>query len=175
MINDYILALLSAPPANPMEFADGQPALWMDNLRKWLDRAAELDHSFRFDEPVPDQDNRRLRLRTRLPLASTTDFVIHTSAGFDRPGPSWAGPADCDLVVHFLCMTDRPAAPQSPPREDPCTPWAGREGLLVVEPRWAAAVLMAHEAPLFWGASAREESKSLLDSPRSGAGGAGGA
>ncbi|WP_328389935.1 hypothetical protein OHS81_34685 [Streptomyces sp. NBC_00400] len=173
MINDYILALLSAPPANATEFTNAQPALWMDNLRRWLDRAAELDHSFRFDEPVQDQDNRRLRLRTRLPIASSTDFVLHTSAGFDEPTPSRAGPADCDLVVHFLCVANRPAAPPSQPREHPCAPWAGRQGLLIVEPGWAAAVLMAHSAPLFWGASAREENRSLLDSMRPGADGAG--
>ncbi|MCZ1005609.1 hypothetical protein [Streptomyces lydicus] len=171
MINDYILALLSAPPANATEFTNQNPALWSDNLRRWLDRAAELDHSFRFDEPVPDQDSRRLSLRTRLPIASTTDFVFHTSAGFDRLTPPRACRADCDLVVHFLCVADRPAAPQ--PREQPCTPWAGRQGLLVVEPPWAAAVLIAHSPPLFWGASAREENRSLLDSTRPGTGGAG--
>ncbi|MFI0976752.1 hypothetical protein ACH4SP_06950 [Streptomyces sp. NPDC021093] len=172
MIHDYILALLSAPPANAGEFAHVQPALWMDNLRRWLDRAAELDHSFRFDEPVQDQDGRRLRLTTRLPMASTTDFVLHTAADFDRPTASRAAPPDCDLVVHFACVADRPAAPQAQPQEHPCTPWAGRQGFLVVEPGWAAAVLVAHSAPLFWGASAREESKSLLDSTYPGVGGA---
>lgn len=180
MINDYILALLSAPPADATEFANGRPALWMGNLRKWLERAAELDHSFRFDEPVQDQDNRRLRLRIRQPIASTTDFVLHTSADVDRPLPPGASPVDGDFVVHFMCVANRPAAQQPQPREQPrdqtrehpCTPWAGRQGLLIVEPRWAAAVLMAHSAPLFWGASAREESKSLLDNMRPGAGGA---
>jgi hypothetical protein len=106
-------------------------------------------------------------------MASTTEFVLHTSAGFEGPTPARATPADCDLVVHFLCVANRPALPQAQPGEHPRTPWPGRQGLLVVEPRWAAAVLIAHSAPLFWGASAREESKSLLDSTRSGAGGAG--
>ncbi len=173
VINDYILAILSAPPANATEFTGGQPARWMDNLRKWLDRAAELDHGFRFDEPVQDEDNRRLRLRTRLPIASTVDFVLHTSADFDGHAPSCGGAADGDLVVHFLCVANRPAAPPSRPRGQAGTPWTGRQGLLVVDPGWAAAVLVAHSAPLFWGASAREENKSLLDSMRPGARGAG--
>ncbi|MFG2533329.1 hypothetical protein [Streptomyces sp. NPDC048516] len=173
VINDYLLALLSAPPADATEFANGRPALWMDNLRKWLERAAELDHGFRFDESVQDQDDRRLRLRIRLPIAFTTDFVFHTSADFDRLTPPHASPVDCDLVVHFLCVAHQPAAQQPHRREQRCTPWAGRQGLLVVEPRWAAAVLTAHSAPLFWGASAREESRSLLDSTGPDAGGVG--
>jgi hypothetical protein len=140
MIRDYMLALLSvplAPESAPAGFATGAP--WADVLARWLTRAGELDRSLDFDlSPHPAG----LSLRTRRPLAATVTLALVTE-------PDVVPEADSDLLVLLAC----------------CPQWTTEcDGdVLLVEPRWAAALLLDDATPLFWGVSSAERHPSVLD------------
>jgi hypothetical protein len=143
VIRDYILALLSAPLSDADTLDTEPPLPWQDAIGRWLERAAELDPDLRFDRPAPSPDGHRLRVVIRRAVPATIEFVLVTGLEFDQP-------MDCDLAVLLL-------------RDERCVP-PETDGYLVMEPRWAATVLLAGPEPLFWGVSAREEPRSLLDS-----------
>ncbi|WP_284750339.1 hypothetical protein [Amycolatopsis sp. RTGN1] len=140
MIRDYLLALLSVPLAAesaPARFATDAP--WDDILARWLTRARELDGRLDFDlSPHPAG----LSLRTRHPLAATVTLALVTE-------PDVVPEADGDLLVVLAC----------------CPQWTIEcdDGVLLVEPRWAAGLLLDDAAPLFWGVSAAERQPSVLD------------
>jgi hypothetical protein len=140
MIRDYLLALLSVPLAaesEPARFATSAP--WVDILARWLTRARELDARLDFDlSPHPAG----LSLRTRHPLAATVTLALVTE-------PDVVPEADGDLLVLLAC----------------CPQWTTEcdDDVLLVEPRWAAGLLLDDATPLFWGVSAAERQPSVLD------------
>ncbi|MEU8633143.1 hypothetical protein AB0C38_13300 [Amycolatopsis sp. NPDC048633] len=140
MIRDYLLALLSVPLASesePARFATSAP--WADLLTRWLARARELDARLDFDlSPHPAG----LSLRTRHPLAATVTLALVTE-------PDVVPEADSDLLVVLAC----------------CPQWTTEcdDDVLLVEPRWAAGLLLDDATPLFWGVSAAERQPSVLD------------
>lgn len=137
MIRDYMLALLSVPLASesaPAGFAVGEP--WADLLAHWLTRARELDRSLDFDL---SRHPAGLSLRTRHPLAATVTLAVMTE-------PDVVPEVD-GLLVLVAC----------------CPQWTAECDGLLVEPRWAAALLLDDAAPLFWGVSAAERQPSVLD------------
>jgi hypothetical protein len=140
MIRDYVLALLSVPLAaepEPARFAAG--SRWSDALVRWLTKARELDGGLEFElSPHPAG----LSLRTRHPLAATVTLALVTE-------PDVVPEADGDLLVVLAC----------------CPEWTVEcDGdVLLVEPRWAAALLLDDATPLFWGVSAAERQPSVLD------------
>ncbi|QFZ18938.1 hypothetical protein [Saccharothrix syringae] len=142
MIRDLVLALLSAPLADtsaPARFAGGSPPRWRADLTRWLTAAGELDPDLDFDlAPHPAG----LVLTTRRPVAATVVLALVTE-------PAAVPEVEADLLVVLAC----------------CPEWTGRcaDDVLLLEPRWAAAVLLDHAAPLFWGVSAAERSPSVLD------------
>lgn len=139
MIRDYMLALLSVPLATesaPAGFATGAP--WADILARWLSRARELDRSLDFDlAPHPAG----LSLRTRHPLAATATLAVVTE-------PDVVPEVDGFLVLLACC-------PQWTTECD--------GDVLLVEPRWAAGLLLDDATPLFWGVAAAEQHPSVLD------------
>jgi hypothetical protein len=140
MIRDYVLALLSVPLAaesEPARFATGSQ--WSDALVRWLTKARELDGGLEFElSPHPAG----LSLRTRHPLAATVTLALVTE-------PDVVPEADGDLLVVLAC----------------CPEWTVEcDGdVLLVEPRWAAGLLLDDATPLFWGVSAAERQPSVLD------------
>lgn len=139
MIRDYMLALLSVPLASesaPARFATGAP--WTDILARWLIRARELDPSLDFEL---SRHSAGLSLRTRSPLAATVTLALVTS-------PDVVPEVD-GLLVLVAC----------------CPQWTTEcdDDVLLVEPRWAAALLLDDATPLFWGVSAAEHQPSVLD------------
>ncbi|MFJ7212997.1 hypothetical protein [Amycolatopsis sp. NPDC098790] len=142
MIRDYVLALLSVPLAaesEPARFASGSPTQWGEALAGWLARARQLDGGLDFDvSPHPAG----LTLRTRLPLAANVTLALVTE-------PDAVPEADGDLLVVLAC----------------CPEWTFEcsGDVLVVEPRWAAGLLLDDATPLFWGVSAAEQQPSVLD------------
>ncbi len=142
MIRDYLLALLAVPLASesaPARFATGSSTYWGDVLALWLTRARELDRGLDFDL---SQHPAGLSLRTRNPLAATVTFALVTE-------PDVVPEADGDLLVLLAC----------------CPQWTTEcDGdVLLVEPRWAAGLLLDDATPLFWGVSAAEQQPSVLD------------
>ena len=139
MIRDYMLALLSVPLASesaPARFATGAP--WADILARWLIRARELDPSLDFEL---SRHSAGLSLRTRRPLAATVTLALVTE-------PDVVPEVD-GLLLLVAC----------------CPQWTTEcDGdVLLVEPRWAAGLLLDDAAPLFWGVSAAERQPSVLD------------
>jgi hypothetical protein len=147
MIRDYMLALLSVPLAAesaPARFATGSPAQsspahWGDVLARWLTRARELDGGLDFEL---SRHPAGLSLRTRHPLAATVTLAMVTE-------PDVVPEADSDLLVLLAC----------------CPQWTteGDGDVLLVEPRWAAGLLLDDATPLFWGVAAAERQPSVLD------------
>ncbi|MEV6877813.1 hypothetical protein [Amycolatopsis sp. NPDC051128] len=140
MIRDYVLALLSVPLAaesEPARFAPG--AQWSDVLVRWLAKARELDGGPDFElSPHPAG----LSLTMRHPVAATVTFALMTE-------PDVVPEADGDLLVVLAC----------------CPEWTVEcDGdVLLVDPRWAAGLLLDDATPLFWGVSAGERQPSVLD------------
>ena len=142
MIRDYMLALLSVPLASesaPARFATGSPAHWGDVLARWLTRARELDRSLDFDL---SRHPAGLSLRTRHPLEATVTLAVVTE-------PDVVPEADGGPLVLLAC----------------CPQWTTEcdDDVLLVEPRWAAGLLLDDAAPLFWGVAAAERHPSVLD------------
>jgi hypothetical protein len=142
MIRDYMLALLSVPLASesaPARFATGSPAQWGDILARWLTRARELDRCLDFDL---SRHPAGLSLRMRRPLADTVTLALATE-------PDVVPAAGGDLLVVLAC----------------CPQWTIECGddVLLVEPRWAASLLLDDATPLFWGVAAAECGPSILD------------
>ena len=140
MIRDYLLALLSVPLASesaPARFAADGP--WADVLTRWLAKARELDGSLDFDLSPHAAG---LSLRTRHPVAATVTLALVTE-------PDAVPAADSDLLVLLAC----------------CPQWTKEVAgdVLLVEPRWAAGLLLDDATPLFWGVSAAERQPSVLD------------
>ena len=139
MIRDYMLALLSVPLASesaPARFFTRAP--WADVLARWLIRARQLDPSLDFEL---SRHPAGLSLRTWRPLAATVTLALVTE-------PDVVPKVD-GLLVLVAC----------------CPQWTAEcDGdVLLVEPRWAAALLLDDAAPLFWGVSAAERQPSVLD------------
>ncbi|WP_372665982.1 hypothetical protein [Amycolatopsis kentuckyensis] len=138
MIRDYLLALLAVPLATePARFPPR--AQCGDILARWLARAQELDGGLDFEvSPHPAG----LSLRMRHPVAATVTLALVTE-------PDVVPEVDGDLLVVLAC----------------CPEWTIEcDGdVLLVEPRWAAALLLDDATPLFWGVSAAEEQPSVLD------------
>ena len=107
-------------------------------MARWLTRARELDRSLDFDL---SRHPAGLSLRTRHPLAATVTLALVTE-------PDVVPEVD-GLLVLVAC----------------CPQWTivCGDDVLLVEPRWAAGLLLDDAAPLFWGVSAAERQPSVLD------------
>lgn len=140
MIRDYVLALLSVPLAaesEPARFATGSQ--WSGTLTRWLTKARDLDSGLDF---ALSPHAAGLSLRMRHPLAATVTVALVTE-------PDVVPEVDSDLLVVLAC----------------CPEWTVEcDGdVLLVEPRWAAGLLLDDATPLFWGVSAAERQPSVLD------------
>ncbi|MFI9387617.1 hypothetical protein [Kutzneria sp. NPDC052558] len=156
VVRDYVLAMLAVP-------MDAEPAVgprrWAEGLRAWLDQARRLDDEFRCVELSHQSGREWLLAWISRPLSATVAFHALTD-GIDGP---IAAPVECDLLV-LLGRPDRwpPDAEQTLARRAFEAGYGDR--CLVLEPRWAGAVLRGTEdGPLFWEVAARERQPSCLD------------
>jgi hypothetical protein len=148
MIRDYMLAILSAPLSTEDSLArfekDSVP-LWHNNLVRWLNEARAMDHSLDFTVSSRGTRPGLLSLRIHRPLVANVTVALVTD-------PSAVPLAtDEDLLVVLPCCPQWPIDPE-------CDP-----DVLVLEPRWSAALLLDGATPLFWGVSAAEQAPSVLD------------
>jgi hypothetical protein len=160
MIRDYMLALLSvplAPEAVPGRFTTGSPAQWRDGLLRWLTRVRELDRSLDFTisdcDTALDRDfgTGVLSLRTHHPVAATVVLALVVDP---HAAPQ---STDSDLLVLLACC------PQWSEESESLMTAGARAEILLLEPRWSAALLLDDADPLFWGVSAAGQAPSVLD------------
>ena len=159
LVHDYMLAMLAAPLDAADHPVPTDHRTWTAGLRGWLDQARRLDEGFGFTELEHRAGEQWWLARVVRPLSATIAFCALTDGidGFAQV------PVKCDLLV-LLAWPDgwSPSAEEELAQRAADAGYGGR--CLVLEPRWAAAVLRGtDDGPLFWGAAARERDPSVLD------------
>ncbi|MBP2327050.1 hypothetical protein JOF56_007435 [Kibdelosporangium banguiense] len=148
MIRDYMLALLSAPMStedSTARFETGSVPLWHNNLVRWLHEARAMDHSLDFTVSNRGTRPGLLSLRIHRPLVANVTVALVTDPS------AIPQTIEEDLLVVLFCCPQWLVDPQDDP------------DVLVLEPRWSAALLLDDATPLFWGVSAAEQAPSVLD------------
>jgi nucleotide-binding universal stress UspA family protein len=157
-LREQVAALLAAPlapPALTAELVAADLDHHVEALQGWLARAADLSPDFRYARSK-EQPAGGFRIETRTAPRGSVCFRLaggpELERGSERLVKDTLSEHDDDLIVLVLCSNSE--LPETQRYVTACLQIArtvGRDRLIVVEPDWAAALLVERAKPLVPG------------------------